>query len=58
MNLVFGIIKILYMKFGVIIFNESLMYGDIWNFFFDVFNFNIVSLYIFIYCILYICVLY
>lgn len=61
------------MKFGAIIFNESLMYGDIRNFFFDVFNFNIVSLfkiciyidgknlynyliYIFIYCILYICI--
>lgn len=33
MNLVLGIIKILYMKLGAIIFNESSMHGDIRNFF-------------------------
>lgn len=36
-------IKILYMKLGAIIFNESSMHGDIRNFFFDVFNFNTAS---------------
>lgn len=43
LHLVLGIIKILYMKLGAIIFNESSMHGDFRNFFYDAFNFNIAS---------------